>query len=344
MGTRGEVTIQNIRDRLRLRWTWCGKQKALTIGGDSPAARSLAQAIASKIKLDILTGNYDESLKKYQIKPERSLTALEILDFYFRKLDKVSPKHIAVRRHVERWGDRSGDSVSIEDGQSFLDDLKLKPSTYSAYLFILKAAWMRSKIENNPWAKIKAPLIKLGNADPFTQDEVNLILGAFAESYYLPYVKGLFATGCRPGEVSALTWGDVRGNDLMISKSWDDRKLRINPTKTGRDRIIPIGPGLLALLSDLRTDEVNESDLIFPAKQGGPISAKSFLKRHWQPALKLAGIRYRSTYRTRHTVWSHAIDQGMSVIDAADLAGNRPETMTRHYLGKVKRPSMPELL
>lgn len=270
--------------------------------------------------------------------------AIEILDFYFRKIDKVSTKHIAIRRHVEKWGTRSGDSVSVEDAQSFLNDLKLKPSTYSAYLFILKAAWIRSKIAPNPWAQIKAPLIRLGNADPFTQAEVDAILEAFKDSYYLPYVKGLFATGCRPGEVSALTWGDVRGHDLMISKSWDDRQLKINPTKTGRDRIIPIGPGLSTLLTSLKTDVTTDKDLIFPAKQGGPISAKSFLKRHWQPALKLAGVRYRSTYRTRHTVWSHAIDRGMSVIDASELAGNRPETMTRHYLGKVKRPSMPELL
>jgi integrase len=185
--------------------------------------------------------------------------------------------------------------------------------------------------------------VTIARADPFTAAEVDRILAAFEGSFYLPFVKGLFATGCRPGEVAALTWADVQGVDLIISKSWCDRSLRVKQTKTGRDRIVPITPGLRTLLRDLECGK-NQEDLIFPSRQNKHISAKSFLVRHWMPALKRAEVRYRSTYRTRHTVWSHAIDQGISIVAAAEMAGNSPTTMTRHYLGSVNRSELPDLL
>jgi integrase len=244
---------------------------------------------------------------------------------------------------LKKIGDRDAARLGAVEARLFLEQLKVKPSTHNAYLIILRAAWSYASIDN-PWFAVKPVTVVGGRADPFTEDEVDRILGAFQNSYYLPYVKGLFCTGCRPGEVSALTWQDVKGNDLIINKSWNDRSNTLKSTKTGRDRIIPITPGLTLLLNQLIIERNRSIDLIFPSKQGKYISAKSFLSRHWVPALERAGVRYRSTYRTRHTVWSHAIDRGVSIVAAAEMAGNRPETMTRHYLGSVKRSEIPDLI
>lgn len=119
--------------------------------------------------------------------------------------------------------------------------------------------------------------------------------------------------------------------------------MRVKETKTGKVRQIPITSGLAALFTEIRGDR-SPSDLIVPGRKGGHINPKDFLVRHWRPILKSAGIRYRPTYRTRHTVWSHAIAEGMPVAEAAEYAGNRSETMIRHYVGRVSRSKLPDFL
>jgi integrase len=59
---------------------------------------------------------------------------------------------------------------------------------------------------------------------PFRAEERDAILAAFEQntyspkyappchSYYLPYVKFLFMTGCRPEEAAALKWKHIQGD------------------------------------------------------------------------------------------------------------------------------------
>jgi integrase len=317
----------------------------LTIGADTAMGRAVANQIARSIEADILTGNYDESRKKYRVDDVPEVQVVPMVQAFLVTLDRPSPKHRALLNHVKReWSDRDVESIGVKEARLFLENLKSSAATFSAYLFILRSIWDWKKVDPNPWDAIVAPKISRLAPDPFTQDEVDRILKAFTNSYYLNYLRVLLATGCRPGEVSALTWGDVQSNGMLtISRSWSDRELRVKETKTGKVRQIPITSGLHTLFTEMRGDR-QSSDLILPGKQGGHINPRDFLLRHWRPTLKSAGIRYRPTYRTRHTVWSHAIAEGMPVAEAAEYAGNRSETMIRHYVGRVSRSKLPDFL
>jgi integrase len=343
--SKGQVTVELFRGRLRLRWRWQKKRQTLTIGADTTMGRAVANQIARSIEADMLTGNYDESRKKYRVDAEPEIEVVPMVQGFLKTIDRPSPKHHALLNHVKReWSDREVESVGVKEARLFLEGLRVSAATFSAYLFILRAIWEWKKIEPNPWDAIVAPKISRLAPDPFTQEEVEQILKAFEDSYYLNYVKVLLATGCRPGEVSALQWGDVKSNGMLtISRSWSDREHRVKETKTGKIRQIPMTSGLRSLL-DALTGEHQCSDLILPGKQGGHINPKDFLTKHWRSTLKRAGIRYRPTYRTRHTVWSHAIAEGMPVAEAAEYAGNRSETMIRHYVGRVSRSKLPDFL
>ena len=171
------------------------------------------------------------------------------------------------------------------------------------------------------------------------------IIAAFENTIYENYVKGLFAIGCRPGELSALAWGDVdlKNAKLHINKSWSDRQKRIKSTKTGRSRTVPLSDSVCRWLAEIRPEDAEPEDLVCPSHFGQCINPCDFLSRFWKPKLKQIKVRYRPTYNARHTVWSHAIAQGMPVAEAAKYAGNSPETMIRHYLGSVTETKMPEL-
>lgn len=341
---KGQVTVELFRNRLRLRWRWNKKRQTLTIGADTEMGRAVANQIARSIEADMLTGNYDESLKKYRVDDAPVVKVVPMMEEFLKAIDRPSPKHRALLSHVKReWSDRDVESIGVTEARLFLEGLRVSAATFSAYLFILRSIWDWKKIETNPWKSIVAPKISLEPADPFSEEEVERILKAFEDSYYLNYVKVLLSTGCRPGEVSALRWGDFRNGMLHIDRSWSDRELRVKETKTGKRRQIPITEGLRSLLTEL-SDGQADSDLLLPSRRGGHINPKDFLKKHWRPTLEKAGIRYRPTYRTRHTVWSHAIAEGMPVAEAAEYAGNRSETMLRHYVGRVSRSPLKDFL
>ena len=61
------VKVENNDGRLRLRFTYGGKRYAMAVGlPDSPVNRIFAQQRANQIELDIISDNFDLTLKKYK--------------------------------------------------------------------------------------------------------------------------------------------------------------------------------------------------------------------------------------------------------------------------------------
>ena len=63
----GSVVVYTQSERLKLRWSWCDKRYYLSVGLPDPLiSRLFAERKAKDIELDILSGHFDESLKKYK--------------------------------------------------------------------------------------------------------------------------------------------------------------------------------------------------------------------------------------------------------------------------------------
>lgn len=64
---KGSVQIITSHDRLQLRFRFAGKRHYLSLGfPDSTTNRKLAEKKAREIELDILSGNFDQTLQKYK--------------------------------------------------------------------------------------------------------------------------------------------------------------------------------------------------------------------------------------------------------------------------------------
>jgi integrase len=352
---KGTVSIEAVGSQIGLRFRHGGVQRRIPIGPDTPAMRLSAQKMAAIVAGDIASGNFDSSLKKYQtqeIKP--GIKVVELYDRYLKWKfgdGRVSDKHKALISHLKReFRADMAEAIDEDDALEFLEGLECAISTQAAYRTILRECWRevgrKVGLKDDPWDRVNLPKDEeQKEADPFDEEEVGAILEAFEGTNYEGYVRGLLGTGARPGEVSALTWGDVdfRKEEVSFTKSWSDRRLTIGPTKTKRRRKIPLEEGLREYLLEQRPDDVAPEDILFPSPTGKHISAKLFLKRWWIPTLTRIGVRYRPTYNTRHSTWSHNIASGMPIAEAAKLAGNRPETMVRRYLGSVSKSKMKNL-
>jgi integrase len=177
----------------------------------------------------------------------------------------------------------------------------------------------------------------------FEKLEIEHILAAFASnefvskfsvhlhSHYRGYVEFLALTGFRPEEAIALTWSDIKSGRIIVSRAWSQGILK--ETKTYETRSFPINSQLDELLQSLPKTQ----NLVFPSPEGGYINQHNFGERYWKPIVKkLVAIgkvgEYLPTYNLRHSWITRILRSGLDIATVAKLAGNKPDTIMKHYL------------
>jgi integrase len=177
----------------------------------------------------------------------------------------------------------------------------------------------------------------------FEKQEIEHILAAFASnefvskfsvfphSYYRGYVEFLALTGFRPEEAIALEWSNIRNGQIIVSRAYSQGILK--ETKTYESRIFPVNSQLNKLLQSLPKTQ----NLVFPSPEGGYINQHNFGERYWKPIVKklvAAGKvgEYLPTYNLRHSWITRMLRSDLDIATVAKLAGNKPDTIMKHYL------------
>jgi integrase len=325
---------------------------------DNPRDLATARAIGTQIQNDILAGCFDPTLARYRLSPRPpkrapEVSLLALWDSWVSSLALAPATQAAdydlVRAMIVKAAPRPHETA-------WFTQAPLAPSTYNKRLGYLKScmAWATAQglMPSNPYSPLRSRRGGSKPVKPFTSDEVQVILDAFGwlAPHYAPFVRFLFMTGVRTSEAIGLRWGhiDLSRNELTISESLPrDRtgngytKVR-KGTKTGSIRTLGLPQALRDLLLDLKPPKPDPDSLVFLSPQGCPIDPGNFLRRFWCPVLRIANVPYRCPYTIRHTVLSHAIEQGTPITGVAYLAGHRDATMVlRHYGKMVNRPSLP---
>jgi len=188
----------------------------------------------------------------------------------------------------------------------------------------------------------------------FEKLEIEYILAAFASnefvskfsvhphSYYRGYVEFLTLTGFRPEEAIALTWSDIKNKRIIVSRAYSQGILK--ETKTYETRSFPINSQLGKLFTDLPKTQ----NLVFPSPEGGHINQHNFGERYWKPIVKKLVqadkiAKYLPTYNLRHSWITRMLRSGLDIATVAKLAGNKPDTIMKHYLAaKTQDLVLPE--
>jgi integrase len=144
-------------------------------------------------------------------------------------------------------------------------------------------------------------------------------------------VEFLALTGFRPEEAIALVWGDIKNNRIIVSRAYSQGILKT--TKTYETRVFPINSQLGKLLKSLP----KTGNLVFPSSEGSYINQHNFGERYWKPIVKkLVAARevaeYLPTYNLRHSWITRMLRSDLDIATVAKLAGNKPDTIMKHYL------------
>jgi integrase len=153
----------------------------------------------------------------------------------------------------------------------------------------------------------------------------------------------LALTGFRPEEAIALQWVDIKNGQIIVSRAYSQGILK--ETKTYEARNFPVNSQLANLLQNLPKTQ----NLVFPSPEGGYINQHNFGERYWKPIVKklvAAGkvSEYLPTNNLRHSWITRMLRSGgLDIATVAKLAGNKPDTIMKHYLAaQIRGLVLPE--
>ncbi|WP_279212664.1 site-specific integrase [Delftia acidovorans] len=168
--------------------------------------------------------------------------------------------------------------------------------------------------------------------DPFTLDEVEVLLGKMKAEAARNYFEFAFFSGLRPSELIALTWSkvDLRSGTVMVDSALT--RGRVKGTKTSEIRKVELPGRARDALERQRTVSQLAGGRVFLTVAGGELENTDIpLDSWWKPALKVSGIRHRDARQTRHTYATMMLMAGVTPAYAARQMGHGIEMFLRTY-------------
>jgi len=171
--------------------------------------------------------------------------------------------------------------------------------------------------------------------------EITAFLEATEGQKYKTLFKLAIMSGARQGELLGLKWTDVlwTASQLHIQRTFNNGTWYKPKTRTS-NRKIDLGP---AMMRDLKLWRVacpaTELDLVFPNASGQPMNHSNMRTRHFDKALKDAGLGPMRFHDLRHTYASLLIAQGENIKYIQSQLGHSSPTVTLNVYAHLMNPT-----
>jgi excisionase family DNA binding protein len=184
-------------------------------------------------------------------------------------------------------------------------------------MFNLAVEW--GYLQNNPIKRVKFYSERDNLQERILLPEEEKRLFEVSPDGLRPVLTIALNSGMRLGEILNLKWEQI---DL------DSKTIRVENTKSKRNRTIEINSTLRAELQKLK-DHGNCSPYLFAnPKTGKPLTT---VKRAFKTACKKAGISGLRFHDMRHTFATRLIAKGTDIITVKELLGHSSVTITERY-------------
>lgn len=236
-----------------------------------------------------------------------------------RKSEKTVLMRIANLK--ERWGAVKAKHFTASQVQIHIQERRaagIAPATINRELAILRRAFA---IARETGQVATAPTIKALTEDNarqgfFTDAEFSR-LRAHLPAWMQPLADFAYFTGCRLGELRNLKWSQV---DLK------ERVVRLERTKNGHPRTVPLSAGLHASFS-MTPDKTG---FLFKGPEGGQILDTTIYKP-WRAACEAAELEGRIFHDFRRTGVRNMVRAGVPREVAMAISGHKTDSMFRRY-------------
>ncbi len=199
----------------------------------------------------------------------------------------------------------------------------------------LKEAFYDGLIDRNPIDNLRNLTPKTKEPEPFNRTEINQILGKLSGQEKNIF-KFAFYSGLRTSELIGLRWEDVDLERSIVHVRIAIVRKNEKTTKTlsGQRTIDLSSESKQALQSQLEYTRNSVRVFHDPSTKKQWSGDHVLRKRVWVPALKAAGVKYRTPYQTRHTFASMLLSAGKNPMWVAQQMGHKDWGMIRKVYGR----------
>ena len=213
---------------------------------------------------------------------------------------------------------------------------------------IMSYAVRHKYLDHNPVRDAERPrtqgAVKEKKIRILTPDEIKAFLDTTTNQKYYTLFRLAIMSGARQGELLGLKWSDVdwEASQVCIERTFNNQAWYEAKTEASKRRI-DIGPGMIAELKKWKLACMpNKLNLIFPNEAGQPMNHNNLVSRHFNPALKKAGIDRIRFHDLRHTYASLLIEQGENVKYIQSQLGHSSPTVTLNVYAHLMKPAHQE--
>lgn len=192
---------------------------------------------------------------------------------------------------------------------------------------VFGAAVENGVIAKNPTLsiKIKVPEIKQSVLNATEAQKLLLEAKLLEHRFYPIWATALF-TGMRSGELFALKWNDIdlENKRIYVTKAWSN-KSGFGPTKSQRNRVIPVSDELMGLLVELKLKKGTkepEEDFVLPHLQEWIDGSQADVLRKFCKAIGITSVKFhdlRATFITQLLLKGVPLAQVMSIVGHTQL-------------------------
>jgi integrase len=237
-------------------------------------------------------------------------------------------------RYCEDLGIAFIGGVTLEVLDHFKSSRKLVPLTWSKELQIYRSLFAfcqaRHWCSENPARAMKMPPEpKPKPRHPYTNDEIKAIIDAcdrFGSRQYeklraRAMVLLMRFYGLRISDVATLRRDRVQDGEIML-----------HAMKNGESLWLPLYPEVSEALERVPQPRTGDgSEYFFWHGRGDPAQYVRTVERTLGAMFRESGVKGAVAHRFRHTLTTEILVSGGSIEDAANILGDNPETIRRHY-------------
>ena len=170
-------------------------------------------------------------------------------------------------------------------------------------------------LERNPVDFVKlppSPKARERRLLPGEFEDLRHAAGKTSNPYIWPVVVFAIETAMRRGEILGLRWQDI---------SIENRVARLQKTKNGTSRDVPLSSGALAILVQQKAKG---------APSPFPVNDNAF-RLAWDRLKRRAGLRDLRFHDMRHEAISRFFEQGLNIAEVALISGHKDPRMLFRY-------------
>lgn len=319
--TRGRLLYFEDWDVVRKKRERCGITNRRENHFKSSVDADMNMTMASFV--EIYFRDKEGELKERSIKNKRYMIETHILPYFQnKKMNEITPAHIIQWQHVMREKDYAQTYLRMMQNQM------TALFTHASNIYDLS---------ENPCKKVK----KMGKSvadklDFWTKEEYDRFISTIeAGSRYYVMFEILFWTGCREGELLALTKSDIdfQNNRMSITKTYyrSERRDVITSPKTEQSvRVIELPEFLTREIREYveQLPELAEHMRIFPVVAE---AVQHKLKRQAEKA----GVKMIRVHDIRHSSVAYLINQGVQPLIIKERLGHKDIRITLNTYGHL---------